>query len=66
MPDTVFEAASSAQRPLAGVPGDPFDALGDPNRRTIVEPFGRGSRSVQELPTSCRSAVPPYRATCGC
>jgi DNA-binding transcriptional ArsR family regulator len=34
---------------LAGVPGDPFEALGDPNRRTIVELLGHGGRSVQEL-----------------
>jgi DNA-binding transcriptional ArsR family regulator len=29
--------------------GDPFDALGDPNRRAIVELLGTGSRSVREL-----------------
>ena len=29
--------------------GDPFDALGDPNRRAIVELLGGGARSVQEL-----------------
>ena len=29
--------------------GDPFDALGDPNRRAIVELLGGGERSVQEL-----------------
>jgi DNA-binding transcriptional ArsR family regulator len=29
--------------------GDPFDALGDANRRAIVELLGSGSRSVQEL-----------------
>jgi DNA-binding transcriptional ArsR family regulator len=29
--------------------GDPFDALGDPNRRTIVELLGGGERSVQEI-----------------
>jgi DNA-binding transcriptional ArsR family regulator len=29
--------------------GDPFDALGDPHRRTIVELLSRGSRSVREL-----------------
>jgi DNA-binding transcriptional ArsR family regulator len=29
--------------------GDPFEALGDPNRRAIVELLGSGSRSVQEL-----------------
>jgi DNA-binding transcriptional ArsR family regulator len=31
------------------VPGDPFDALGDPNRRSIVELLGQASRSVGEL-----------------
>jgi DNA-binding transcriptional ArsR family regulator len=40
--------------------GDPFDALGDPNRRAIVELLGRGERSVgalaAELPIS-RPAV---------
>ena len=34
------------QDPLAG---DPFDALGDPNRRAIVELLGAGDRSVREL-----------------
>ena len=29
--------------------GDPFDALGDPNRRAIVEQLRSGDRSVQEL-----------------
>jgi DNA-binding transcriptional ArsR family regulator len=29
--------------------GDPFDALGDPNRRAIVELLGPGGRSVQAL-----------------
>ena len=29
--------------------GDPFDALGDPNRRAIVERLRGGDRSVQEL-----------------
>ena len=40
--------------------GDPFEALGDPNRRAIVELLGSGERSVQaiadELPIS-RPAV---------
>jgi DNA-binding transcriptional ArsR family regulator len=37
-----------AQRdPFAG--GDPFDALGDPHRRAIVELLGRGERSVGEI-----------------
>lgn len=29
--------------------GDPFDALGDPNRRAIVEQLRAGPRSVKEL-----------------
>ena len=29
--------------------GDPFEALGDPNRRAIVEILGTGGRSVREL-----------------
>ena len=29
--------------------GDPFDALGDPHRRAIVEPLGPGGRSVREI-----------------
>src|SRR4051812_50017285 len=29
--------------------GDPFDALGDPNRRAIVEALRAGDRSVQQL-----------------
>jgi DNA-binding transcriptional ArsR family regulator len=34
----------------AGAPaGDPFEALGDPNRRAIVELLGAAGRSVGEL-----------------
>lgn len=29
--------------------GDPFDALGDPNRRAIVELLGASARTVQEI-----------------
>jgi DNA-binding transcriptional ArsR family regulator len=29
--------------------GDPFDALGDSNRRAIVELLGAGGRTVQEI-----------------
>jgi DNA-binding transcriptional ArsR family regulator len=29
--------------------GDPFEALGDPNRRAIVELLGTGERSVQQI-----------------
>ena len=35
--------------PKQAVGGDPFDALGDPNRRSIMELLGEGGRSVQEL-----------------
>jgi DNA-binding transcriptional ArsR family regulator len=34
---------------IRGIPGDPFNALGDPNRRAIVELLRTGDRSVQEL-----------------
>jgi DNA-binding transcriptional ArsR family regulator len=34
---------------LHSLPGDPFDALGDPHRRAIVELLRGGDRSVQEL-----------------
>ena len=33
----------------ASTAGDPFEALGDPNRRAIVELLGSGGRSVGEL-----------------
>jgi DNA-binding transcriptional ArsR family regulator len=29
--------------------GDPFDALGDPNRRAIVELLGSGGQTVREI-----------------
>lgn len=32
-----------------GPQGDPFDALGDSNRRAIVELLGAGDRSVREI-----------------
>lgn len=35
--------------PKATAERDPFSALGDPNRRAIVEQLRRGGRSVQEL-----------------
>ncbi len=36
-------------RSLATPAGDPFEALGDPNRRAIVELLGARERSVREL-----------------
>ena len=35
--------------PVAPLKGDPFDALGDSNRRAIVELLGTGSRTVREI-----------------
>lgn len=32
-----------------GLNGDPFDALGDANRRAIVELLGAGGRTVREI-----------------
>jgi DNA-binding transcriptional ArsR family regulator len=43
----VARPASAVPRPAPA--GDPFDALGDPNRRAIVELLGSGRRSVQEI-----------------
>jgi DNA-binding transcriptional ArsR family regulator len=34
---------------MAALSGDPFDALGDSNRRAIVELLGGGGRTVQEI-----------------
>jgi DNA-binding transcriptional ArsR family regulator len=34
---------------LQALPGDPFDALGDPHRRAIVELLRQGDRSVRQL-----------------
>ena len=33
----------------SAIEGDPFGALGDPNRRTIVAILARGPRSVREI-----------------
>jgi DNA-binding transcriptional ArsR family regulator len=35
--------------PRSAPAGDPFDALGDANRRAIVELLGRRGRSVREI-----------------
>src|SRR3954462_5086982 len=41
---------SATVRPIDPFRGDPFDALGDPNRRAIVELLaGAGDRSVQQI-----------------
>jgi DNA-binding transcriptional ArsR family regulator len=43
--------------PLDALPGDPFDALGDPNRRAIVELLRTGDRSVSELTEALSSRI---------
>src|SRR3954449_11156245 len=40
---------SATVRPIRPLRGDPFDALGDPNRRAIVELLAAGDRSVQQI-----------------
>ena len=35
--------------PLDALDGDPFDALGDPHRRAIVELLGTGGHTVREI-----------------
>src|SRR5690349_13445049 len=42
-------ATVTSMSPLRELPGDPFDALGDANRRAIVELLRSGDRSVREL-----------------
>jgi DNA-binding transcriptional ArsR family regulator len=39
----------TASRSSRATAGDPFEALGDPNRRAIVELLVPGGRSVQEI-----------------
>jgi DNA-binding transcriptional ArsR family regulator len=50
-PHAANRNSSATVRPIAlpGLHGDPFDALGDPNRRAIVELLARGEGSVGEL-----------------
>src|SRR3954462_6298349 len=43
-------SATVARIALDPLPGDPFDALGDPNRRAIVELLARGDPSGRDLP----------------
>jgi DNA-binding transcriptional ArsR family regulator len=38
--------------------GDPFDALGDPNRRAIVEQLRHGPRSVAEITSHLKISQP--------
>lgn len=38
--------------PADPISGDPFDALGDPNRRAIVELLRSGGRTVREIADS--------------
>jgi DNA-binding transcriptional ArsR family regulator len=38
--------------------GDPFDALGDPNRRAIVEALREGPRSVAEITAGMQISQP--------
>lgn len=38
--------------PAVRLAGDPFDALGDPNRRAIVELLRSGGRTVREIADS--------------
>ncbi len=42
-------AAQRARKPRGLPAGDPFEALGDPNRRAIVELLSVERRSVQDL-----------------
>src|SRR5580692_7057637 len=47
---TACERSGPADGVAQNIPiGDPFEALGDPNRRAIVELLGAGGRSVGEV-----------------
>ena len=46
--------------------GDPFDALGDPHRRAIVEMLRGGERSVREIADELPISRPRSRAISGC
>ena len=39
----------AASRPASRSEGDPFEALGDPNRREILRLLGEGDRAVSQL-----------------
>ena len=43
------DPAAHQPQPRPDPAGDPFEALGDPNRRAILSLLGRGGRSVQEI-----------------
>jgi DNA-binding transcriptional ArsR family regulator len=49
VPEPSRRRRASAGNALAGVPGDPFEALGDPNRREILRLLSAGDKPVQEL-----------------
>jgi len=42
-------AARGAGEPAGDLAGDPFEALGDANRREILSLLGRGDKSVREI-----------------
>jgi DNA-binding transcriptional ArsR family regulator len=46
--------------------GDPFEALGDPNRREILRLLSSGDKPVQEIAAAMPISRPASRATCGC
>lgn len=47
--DRVASGGTAGGPPRAGAPGDPFEALGDPNRREILRLLGEGDKPVQEI-----------------
>src|SRR3954471_11510681 len=50
---------SATFQPIDPLRGDPFDALGDPNRRAIVELLASAAaRSVQQIAAALRSSGP--------
>ena len=46
--------------------GDPFEALGDPNRRAILRLLSRATSRSRRSPAGCRSAARRCPGTCAC
>ena len=59
--------AARRVRCLTPAARDPFETLGDPNRRAILGLLGTGRPfGAARSPRHCRSAARPRPATCGC
>ena len=46
--------------------GDPFEALGDPNRRDILRLLSEGDKAVRDIAAPLPISRPRSPGTCGC